>query len=205
MQLGKKCYDLLRSKKKRKGSAILLLARTTQSQHVYLCAYVRVLRACARASKRVCAFVFTFFSRSVASSLNFSSDSLLIFSILAISSASVARIFISFASARAVATSPCMIRRVPTESVVNGCTQKACGPQALLKQFLFRMCSRCSHTCFVTTCSISISAASAAIFSWLRLPRTEYGSTELFESASDSSAGNAERVEERKHTETNRH
>jgi hypothetical protein len=37
------------------------------------------------------------------------------------------------------------------------------------------------------------------------LPRTEYGSTELFESASDSSAGNAERVKARKHTETNRH
>ena len=204
MQLGKNCYGVFEQQKKEKALPYYYLHAPHNVSSMFVC--LRMCVRCVRVRERAreCGRLFTFFSRSVASSLNFSSDSLLIFSILAISSASVARIFISFASARAVATSPCMIRRVPTESVVNGCTQKACGPQALLKQFLFHMYSRCSHTCFVTTCSISISAAMAAMFSWLRLPRTEYGSTELFESARDSSAGNAERVAARKHTETNR-
>ena len=134
--------------------------------------------------------LFTFFSRSVASCLNFSSDSLLVFSNFTISSASFARIFISFASARAVATSPCA-KSVPNEIFAKRCTQIPVRHTHYHTRKISQLAN--VHALF-TTCNISISAAMAAMFSWLRFPRTEYGSTELFESANDSSAGNAESV-----------
>lgn len=130
----------LRSKKKKKS----LHAQHNVSMSVCVCMCVRCVRACERARESVC--LFTFFSRSVASSLNFSSDSLFIFSNLAISSASFARIFLSFASARAVATSPCMIRRGPNESVANGCTQKHLGYRHYVANHFCSTCTVDVHT-----------------------------------------------------------